>query len=235
MSIKMFTASTAIACALSPIAASAASVGDVFIDSVVGVWTATTGTTATGLGTNTISWGQPVTNAGQSRYTFDGAAPPQQGPFSENEVFTLGTFTHDNFPIFAPSITGATLEVTTMGSVDGSPFSIGSTFEFDHFETPNDGNPCAAGGSTPCPDLVTPTLNVGASDSLTIDGVNYFIAVSGFDIGDSFLTLEGQSNTAKLTGSFTADVAPIPLPAAGWMLIAGAGALVAAGRKRRAA
>ncbi|WP_210115066.1 THxN family PEP-CTERM protein [Roseovarius aestuariivivens] len=211
-------------------------VSDLFIDSVTGVWTAVSGATVSGLGSNEIRWGTPTTTGGeQSGYRFDGAAPPTQGPYSEGQVFDLGSFTHFNFPIFAPSITFAELEVTTAGTVGGAAFSITSVFDFDHFETPNDGSPCAAGGVQPCPDLVTPTLNIGASESVSVGGVDYFISVTGFDIGTGFLTLEGQSNTAQLQGTFTARVSAIPLPAAGWMLIAGLGGLAAMGRRRKKA
>ena len=237
---KLFA--TAAAAALISGGASASTVGDVFISSVVGVWTATTGTTASGIGTNEIRWGNPSPPSSdpedQSGYKFVGAAPPVAGPFAEGEVFDLGEFTHFNEPITAPSITGATLQVTTEGLVDGVFFSILSVFEFDHFETvnfPGDGV-CAAGGSTPCPDLVTPTLNVGASESVSIGGVDYFISVTGFDIGSSFLTLENATNTATLQGTFTADVSGvIPLPAAAWFLLAGVGGLAAVGRRKKAA
>lgn len=218
-------------------AVSASTVGDVFITSVTGVWTATEGAATAGIGTNSISWGDPATPDGPSGYTFVGAAPPTAGPFGPDVDFALGEFTHNNFPVFPPSITEATLEVETTGTVDGEAFALTSTFIFDHFETPNNGDPCAAGGDQPCPDLVTPTLNTGASESITVEGVDYFISVSGFmGMDGGFLTLEGESNTATLVGSFTADVPPaVPLPAAGWMLLAGVGGLAALRRRKKAA
>ncbi|MEM8839519.1 MAG: choice-of-anchor K domain-containing protein, partial [Pseudomonadota bacterium] len=115
------------------------------IDSVTGVWTSASGAAVGGLGTNQISWGTPL-GASQSSYVFDGVAPPTQGPFSAGDDFTLGTFTHNNFPITGSAITGATLEVTIMGTAqNGSSenFNLTSTFDFDHFETPNGANPCA--------------------------------------------------------------------------------------------
>lgn len=201
---------------------------------MTGNWTSITGGSNTsGVGTSAISWG--TTSGSQSGYSFAPTAPLPSAAYDADEVFDLGSFTHNNFPISAgTSITEATLEVVTEGTVDGTVFALTSTFIFDHFETPNNANPCAAGGPTPCGDLVTPTLNVGASESITIDDVDYFISVTGFDIGASFLTAEGASNTATLRGVFTAEVAAIPLPAAGWMLLAGLGG-IAALRRRKAA
>ena len=82
-----------------------------------------------------------------------------------------------------------------------------SVFTFTHFETPNNGNPCAAGGSNPCPDLVTVGLNPAASESITIDDVEYVIDFTGFQVGEEsftdFLTQEALANTATLRGTFT--------------------------------
>lgn len=239
MRLGKFLATTAVAVIVAG-GASASTISDIVITSVTGEWTSVTGgTNVSGLTTNAISWGTTTPSGGpQSGYTFVGAAPPTQGPFLSDTVFTLGDFTHDNFPINSgTSITAATLEVTTDFTIGGTAGSLTSQFIFDHFETPNDpaGAPCAAGGPEPCGDLVTPTLNVGASDSLTIDGVDYFVSVTGFSMGASFLTAENASNTATLLGTFTADVAAIPLPAAGWMLLAGVGGLAALRRRKKAA
>ncbi|MFP4328920.1 MAG: hypothetical protein ACLFQL_12995, partial [Paracoccaceae bacterium] len=72
---------TALALAVAPFGAMASTVGDVLITGVTGEWTGTTGTTASGLGTNFIEWGSPAEVGGdQSGYQFEGAAPPTQGP-----------------------------------------------------------------------------------------------------------------------------------------------------------
>ena len=48
--------------------------------------------------------GAPATNAGQSGYRFTASSTPFTAVSSP---FQLGVFTHNNFPIYAPSITGA--------------------------------------------------------------------------------------------------------------------------------
>ncbi len=207
--IKLATA--ALMAGTASIAVAAAAPVTVTVNSVVGEWTSASGATVSGLGTNEIRWGTPASGSGQSGYKFDGIAPPAQGPFSAGVVFDLGTFTHFNFPIYAPSITGATLKVTINATITNGitqNLMLNSFFDFTHFETPNNGNPCAAGGTAPCPDLVTPTLNLGASDSVVIDGKTYVFSTTGFDIGSSFLTKEGKQNDAILKGAFT--VRPTP-------------------------
>ena len=112
----------------------------VVVDSITGTWDNVTGATVSGAGTDTISWGTS-TGEGQSSYVFDATAVPITDPSSP---FQVGTLTHNNFPIFPPSITGAELTVSVTGSVDGSTFSIGGTYAFAHNETTNS-TPCFAG------------------------------------------------------------------------------------------
>lgn len=194
-------------------------------------------------GTVTARWGDPATADGQSGYDFTAEATPING-ISVNSIFDLGTFVHQNFPIFDDGSVPGTLDLRleiggTLTDPGATAFAVTSIFSFTHTETPNDGNPCAEGGAQPCPDLVEVVLNSGASTSVNIDGVDYFFSVSGFEVDgtpvSSFLTLESQSNQAILQGTFTADVNVVPLPAAGWMLLAGVGGLAALRRRKKAA
>ncbi|MBT1450553.1 PEP-CTERM sorting domain-containing protein [Glaciecola sp. XM2] len=161
----------------------------------------------TGEGTSQIRWGNSTT---QSGYDFvAGADTSVTVPPSPSAAFALGDFTHLNFPVSPPSLESVTLSVTLDILIDGIAAGA-STFlyNFTHFETPNNGNPCAAGGAQPCPDLVSFSVS-DASDSFLIGGVNYTVNILGFStdggttITDSFLTLENQSNTATLFANVT--------------------------------
>lgn len=202
--------------------------------------------------TATVSWG--LGGGTQSGYVFSGIAP--SGPWDAEEKFDLGTFIHNNYPINSgSSITSATLEVTFSFYLDGNKdekYTRNSWFLFDHWETPNSDRPCANGGANNkgingngCADRVMVSTLAEYAETFTLldaDGVEreYAFAVSGFDIGDEFWTRENASNKAGLKAYYTyaenlIAPAPIPLPAAGWLLMGGLGALGVARRRRKAA
>ncbi|MEM9540629.1 MAG: THxN family PEP-CTERM protein [Cyanobacteria bacterium P01_E01_bin.42] len=164
----------------------------------------------TGTGTSTLSWGTPASGNGQSGYNFTGVTDDVEVSDLVGTNFLLGTFTHNNFPIYGTSLDTATLNVDfTLGSTNTN-FS----FLVDHFETPNNANPCAAGGIPSCPDLVS-FPNTTSQEIVTIDEVDYNLTLSGFstnsgvDIVESFLTLEGVANTAGLYATLTALENPV--------------------------
>jgi hypothetical protein len=171
----------------------------------------------TGIKTNEIFWGSPASSSGQSGYSFVSMGSATVDPSDLVAApFAIGTFTHNNFPIFSlpdpSSITGATLDVDL--SLDA--FSTTFTFDFAHFETPNSVNPCAAGGSQPCPDEVSFLDGGVSSQFITLEGIDYNLTLIGFSqdggttLVDKFLTLEGQANSAVLYAQLT----EVPPPAA---------------------
>ena len=168
----------------------------------------------------TIRWGTPNPPGGQkSGYDFALAAPQpiNVGVNPPPSVdFVLGTFTHQNWPINSgTSITGVQLSIK-IGNVvvDGqSQGPLNLLYNFTHFETPNDGNPCAAGGSQPCPDRVTVTFNA-QSENFLVNGVEYTVNVLGFDGQSSFLTREQAATSANLIVQVAARETVVPVPAA---------------------
>jgi hypothetical protein len=178
----------------------------------------------------TLSWGNTI-QSGDSRssYVFDGLP----GAYDVGVDFTLGTFTHNNFPIPSGSgITGTQLTANFVGNIDGTPFNVSSLYQFTHNETPNTGGGC-------CNDIVTAITNPGGSVPVLISGVEYIFAFTGFKVGDDvftqFSTVENASNVAQLQGVLIEKslVPPVPLPAALPLFAGGLGLLGLLSRRRK--
>ncbi len=212
-----------------------------------GVSTSTSGNDAS------ITWGKPPQGGLKSGYDFDAGGDLTA---TEGTDFALGTFSHHNWPIYtypAPgkqsAIDWTELQVTFDVKIDDEMFQVTKNYTFLHDETPNKGDngACAHGGQSGdagvnvngCADRVEAQNNEGSSSSVEVDGLLYTFEFSGFEIGgetvDFFLTKEQAITEAVLKGKYTVEalVSPVPLPAAGWMLIAGVGGLAAMKRKKR--
>lgn len=251
MGFKAMQAAAVVAC-LIPVGLSAqdAKATTVSVTSVTGTWSNVVGGTnvhTTGVDPTTLSWG----TGGTSSYVFDGSAPPAQGPYAPGSDFTLGTFTHNNEPINSgTSISGARLTLAINASINDNnvltPISLTSQFDFSHNETPNGANPCANGQSNNqgvningCADIVTALTNLGGSTSVTLAGIEYVFAFTGFLVNGNplsqFFTVEDASNVASLQGSFIQKdlVNPVPLPAALPLFAGGLGCMAWLGRRKR--
>jgi uncharacterized repeat protein (TIGR01451 family) len=165
-----------------------------------------------GTPTSSITWG--TTSGSQSGYDFTAAIPPPftlPGPIP---FFSLGTFTHRNFEVGDPSLVSVLLDVVLVISVDGVPRApLTFTFTFNHFETPNNQNPCPF--PTPPGEGCTDRVQIVASPTPTtfnVDGIDYTLSMSFLNNGNpvsEFITREGGTiNSSGLVGEFT--LPPIP-------------------------
>ena len=226
------------------------------VSNVGGTWTSTDPTNPPGLagiGTNSVSWGKPLSRK-KSGYSFVGAAA---GQIETGVDFNLGTFTHNNFVIKeGTSIRGAGLGVVVNLVIGGLNQVVNAAFNFNHWETknkPKRGAACANGGAnrtgvnaSGCADRVTILDNAATQETFVIDGFKYILEITGFTRGgelfSEFWTQENKANSAILRARFTLvgsvdpvdpPPSPVPLPAAGWMVLTGLGALAAARARRK--
>lgn len=198
-----------------------------------------------------VRWGSPATSSGQSGYDFDAASPLPIAitlPPSPSSDFVLGTFRHQNWPVYPPSLTGIDLAVSAEVLIDD--ISQGTkTFLFDvlHDETTNTGD-CPFGGANNqgvnrngCADRVR-FVNGGQTAEFVVDGLTYTLDITGFLVAGvattEFLTTEERTNTAQLTARLlltseppVPPVPPVPVPPT--LLLFGAGLLALGLRRRR--
>jgi hypothetical protein len=188
--------------------------------------------------TNTahISWGVPVEEDGsQSAYSFQGEAPPTFAAPTDGSFFDLGTFEHDNEVIKSSSLRVQTVDLNMLITTELGIFN--PIVQLTHLETPNTA-PCEFESVVPCADTVTiATISGVAAGQITYQGFVYTLMIDGFrneegELVTQLVTQEGLPNIAQIVGSIT--VAPIPLPAAGWLLFGALGGLGLMSRRKKA-
>lgn len=228
--MRKWLLSAAAAAAMMPVCAQAAVIT---IDNITGTWqfgnpAANVSYGGNGTANPTARWG--TGSPQQSGYNFN-AAPTPPGlsislPPNPSNPFTLGTFSHLNFPIDAgSSINFIQLAVQANIALDGNALgNFNFVFDFSHWETPNGDNPCADGGingigvnSGGCADRVQVSYNA-LSESFNVGGDLYTLNIQGFldnsaNVVSQFWTAEGQVNTASLVGriQLTSTVVPEPM------------------------
>lgn len=201
--------------------ATSASATLIDVDLVTGAWqnpVPVAGITiSNGIPTSIISWGDPVADEGaQSGYVFTSEVPPSVSvivPPSPSGWFDFGNFTHNNQPIYPPSLTSTELALALTMDVGGVSANQSFVYTFNHNETPN-----------PAPDVVT--ITPPSAGVFYVDGTLYtlelrFSTDGGLTTTNQFTTAEGQPNTADLYGRFTSDITSVPEP--GTMLLLGCG------------
>lgn len=227
----------------------------VTVDNVTATWLNATGGKNVVFDNNTagdpssVKWGTPHSTNGngeKSGYDFAPKAPIVTGL---DTSFVLGEFAHNNYIINSGgAITAVDLKLTFDLKVEDDSSAmkllpgIEATFNFFHNETNNNADPCPAGGSGLCPDLVTVSNPSGTAGSFMLNGVEYSLFISGFSGGNanangslSFLTNEKQRNTANLNAIVKASGTPVsevPVPAALPLMLSALGGLGFLGARR---
>ncbi|MGW7271859.1 choice-of-anchor K domain-containing protein [Streptomyces sp. NPDC054864] len=145
-----------------------------------------------GLGSEHVTWGKPV-GGGKSGYVFRGGTVPVQRDGSE---FTLGTFTHENFPVEGMPQPQFDVDLTVQVAFeDGTTADF--TFRFHHNETPNNG---------PAPDDIVDLPSFVSPQTVTLDGEEYSVVLSGFKQGGNvvrqFISPENGANSADVVAIF---------------------------------
>ncbi|MEC4739514.1 Ig-like domain-containing protein [Shewanella sp. E94] len=144
-------------------------------------------------GLDQMRWGVADVNAA-SGYSFIDNDTGLDGVLELNQDIVLGDFTHFNFPVYS-SITQATLTVNfTITDSFGVVTNIQIDINFDHNETPNNGDA----------EFNRDIINIGQPEvTFEYEGEFYTIKVLGFidengDLVTTVRTFEGQSNTYQL-------------------------------------
>ena len=170
-----------------------------------------------GVPTSIVRWG--VTSGSQSGYDYTATLPPPVTLPGPGPLFSLGTFTHQNFEVDDPSLTSVQLDVVLVLDIDGMQTGpLAFTFTFNHEETPNNQSPCPY--PTPpgegCTDRVT-IVSSAQPTTFNVGGIDYTLSMSFLDSnGDpvsEFITREnGTINTSGLVGQFTLPGVPPDTP-----------------------
>ncbi|CAH1649394.1 hypothetical protein BOSEA31B_10351 [Hyphomicrobiales bacterium] len=140
-----------------------------------------------------IRWG--TGGSGQSGYGFVDNLALANAPVTTNQTFSLGTFTHYNYPVSGGSLDTVTLTVKFTAIINGEEIEVGPIqINFDHTETSNSSDPEASR------DIISISTQTA---TVTIAGQSYTLDVLGFvdtngQTVTTVRTYEDQSNAYEL-------------------------------------
>jgi hypothetical protein len=155
-------------------------------------------------GLSTARWGG---GAQPSGYDFASTTTPFNA-LTNGTPFSLGTFTHQNFPIPAGTSPTSIDLALTLGNI----INVNTTFSFTHNETSNTQSPATNPANNDLVTIANPIVNF----PFTYAGDNYFFNLVGFSTDGgattttSFSTVETQANTATLYARITTTAQSTP-------------------------
>ncbi|MCR9186088.1 MAG: choice-of-anchor K domain-containing protein, partial [Halieaceae bacterium] len=189
------TTSATLVVPLSELAVGSLSAGWQNVTSTSGSGSIASSTDSGGIG---LQWG----GSNGSGYDFD-YAPSLVGnvPVQADSMFSVGSLTHNNFPISASAkvLQTVDLKVSFTLAIDGVPTQVTSTVGLSHTETPNDASP----SSNPANDDFLSISNPNQVQVITVGGREFELEILGFrdaqgNLVSSVRTVEGQSTSYEL-------------------------------------
>ena len=131
-----------------------------------------------------------------------------------DQLFSLGTLTHLNFPVSGTTLDSVELDVAFDVVIDGVSTSVSTTILLDHDETPNNASPSNNPAND---DFISITNPSGTAQTITVGDRTYEFRVAGFldssgNLVSSVRTVEGQSTSFSLRAEIqsTDDLPSIP-------------------------
>ena len=170
--------------------------------------TAVEGTTpdADALG-EVLTWGTGTTPSGYTLVDNTSYTSGAGTGVALNQLFQVGTFTHNNFPISGSPLNFTDLTMSFNVVINGIVTNVPFTIRLDHTETSNT--------STPTDDASRDIITLPSSAStINIAGQNYVVNLNGFkdssgNLVTQIFTREQQASTFGIFASIT-TVEPLP-------------------------